>query len=214
MQATDGLLRALLKGTCIFALVLMASRCFGAEQLGPVYPIAEPNILEDIERVLRKKESSGELQRLQKEAVERSKKSAEEPRPVAGIGRVQQNRTFYWDPSVTANEAIKDASGNVIVQAGQKVNPLDYVSLSKHLFFFDGRDPAQVIKAQAMIQHYGGMIKPILVAGPVAKLSRDWKQQVYFDQGGALVRKLGIVAVPALVSQQDKRLRIDEIAIR
>ena len=193
--------------------LLIATRVVAAEQIGPVHPIAEPDMLQEIDRVLRAKERSGELARLQKEAIERSKRSVENPPPVTGLSRVEHRRTFYWDPTIYAPKTVRDTDGNVIVAAGTPVNPLDYVTLSKHLLFFDGRDPRQVAKAVALIKHYEGRVKPILVAGPVAELSRQWKQQVYFDQGGALVRKLNIVRVPSLVSQEGKKLRIDEVEV-
>jgi conjugal transfer pilus assembly protein TraW len=40
---------------------------------------------------------------------------------------------------------------------------------------------------------------------------RLWRRPVYYDQQGQLVEKLGIRHVPALVSQEGRRLRIDEI---
>jgi conjugal transfer pilus assembly protein TraW len=39
-----------------------------------------------------------------------------------------------------------------------------------------------------------------------------WRLPVYFDQQGALTRKLGITQVPALVSQEGLQLRVDELA--
>lgn len=90
-------------------------------------------------------------------------------------------------------------------------NPLDYVSMTRHLLFFDGRDKAQIKQAENLIEHYQGRLKPILTAGSYVQLMRQWKAQVYYDQGGALVRKFGIEHVPALVSQEGKRLRIDEV---
>jgi conjugal transfer pilus assembly protein TraW len=36
---------------------------------------------------------------------------------------------------------------------------------------------------------------------------------VYFDQQGSLIRRFGIRQVPALVSQEGLRLRIDEVAL-
>ncbi len=170
-------------------------------------------MIKEIERTLREKEKTGELAKLQKEAIARSKQSIENPRPVAGISRVERARTFYWDPTIRIPQTIRDTEGNVIAEAGKAINPLDYVNLSKHLFFFDGRDPNQVAKAKAVISHYEGRVKPILVAGPVAELSRQWKSQVYFDQGGTLVRKLGITRVPSLVTQEGKKLRIDELEV-
>ncbi|MBK8324891.1 MAG: hypothetical protein IPL06_20020 [Betaproteobacteria bacterium] len=56
----------------------------------------------------------------------------------------------------------------------------------------------------------GEIVKPILVAG-LLDLIRRWKRPVFFDQGGALVARLGIRHVPALVSQDGLRLRVDEV---
>ena len=36
---------------------------------------------------------------------------------------------------------------------------------------------------------------------------------VYYDQNGTLTRQLGIAQVPALVSQEGLRLRIDELVL-
>ena len=194
----------------IFVIAVAAS---AAEQIGPIYPIVEPDMLQEIMRVLREKEKSGELAKMQKEAIERSKRSAEEPKPVEGVTRTTRARTFYWDPSVTAPKTITDPQGRVVVTAGTRMNPLDHVSLSNHLLFFDGRDREQVAKAAELIRKYEGRVKAIMVSGPVMELTRQWKFQVYFDQGGFIVQKLGIKQVPALVSQDGKRLRIDELEV-
>ena len=196
----------------LFALsVVMCISCQAAEQIGPVHPIIEPDMLQEIYRVLKEKERTGETAKLQQEAIERSKKSVESPRPVEGLTKVIKPRFFYWDPTVTVPKTIRDPSGNIIAEAGKRINPLDYVSLSKHLLFFDGNDPAQVEKALALIKHYNGLIKPILVAGRPLELMRQRKVQFFFDQGGALVRRLGIERVPSLVTQEGKKLRIDEL---
>ena len=56
--------------------------------------------------------------------------------------------------------------------------------------------------------------KPYLVGGSTINLMRAWKTRVYYDQEGLLVRKLGITAVPAIVSQEGARLRIDELVVQ
>jgi conjugal transfer pilus assembly protein TraW len=43
---------------------------------------------------------------------------------------------------------------------------------------------------------------------------RAWRTPVYYDQQGVLTRRLGIQQVPALVSQEGLRLRIDEMVLR
>ena len=88
------------------------------------------------------------------------------------------------------------------------------VGLSKHLLFFDARDPRQVVRARQLIDVYQGRVKPILVAGSYLDLMKSWKLRVYYDQEGVLVRKFGITAVPAIVSQEGQRLRIDEVLVQ
>jgi conjugal transfer pilus assembly protein TraW len=91
------------------------------------------------------------------------------------------------------------------------VNPLDHVSLRDELIFFDGRDRRQVSFAKQTMRKLKGAAKPIMVAGEPLNLMRDWKRRVFYDQGGALVRRLGIRQVPAVVTQDGKRLRVDEV---
>jgi conjugal transfer pilus assembly protein TraW len=181
------------------------------EVLGPLYPIAEPDMLEQIEARLRAMERSGELQRLMREGQERGVRSAQYPKPVDGVGRAMANRSYTFDPSVRVPRDVTDDNGRVLVKAGTVVNPLDYVAMAKWLVFFDGRDAGQVALAHRLGEQYGWAIKPILVAGGPLDVSRRWKRQVYFDQGGFLVQRLGIRNVPALVTQQGKVLRIDEL---
>ena len=98
--------------------------------------------------------------------------------------------------------------------AGTRKNPLEVVGLSKHLLFFDARDPRQVVRARELIDVYQGRVKPILVGGSYMDLMKAWKLRVYYDQEGVLVRKFGITAVPAIVSQEGQRLRIDEVLVK
>jgi conjugal transfer pilus assembly protein TraW len=179
--------------------------------VGPTYPIAEPHLLRYIEHTLREKEGSGELARLQEEAQRRVVDAIEHPEPLPGIRHAETARTFYFDPSVRVEREIRDDRGNILVSAGTVKNPLEVVSLSRHLLFFDGADPGQVRRARALIDHYRGRVKPILVAGSYLKLMRAWRLPVYFDQKGVLTDKFGIHRVPALVSQEGMRLRIDEL---
>ena len=181
--------------------------------VGPTYAIEETHLLNAIERQLREKEKSGELAHLEEAAKQRIIDSIEHPKPLAGIRHTQTARSFYFDPSIVVRENITDAKGNIIVPAGTRVNPLEIVSLSKHLLFFDGTDERQVERARKLIAHYQGKLKPILVAGSYLALMQRWQLPVYFDQQAALTRKLGITQVPALVSQEGTQLRIDEFAL-
>ncbi len=181
--------------------------------IGPTYTIQEPHLLTAIEQQLRQKEKSGELARLEAEAKQRIVDSIEHPKPLPGITRTKSARSFYFDPSIVVRENITDTKGNILVPAGTRANPLAVVSLSKHLLFFDGTDERQVERTRELITYYQGKVKPILVAGSYLTLMQRWQLPVYFDQQGALTRKLGITHVPALVSQEGLQLRIDELTL-
>ena len=176
--------------------------------------MAEKNLLDVIMARLRAKEASGELKRHEQEARDRAAYAVNNPRPVDGLRRAQAARTFYFDPTFTLQSNVVDSAGAVLFPAGTRKNPLEVVSLSKHLLFFDARDPRQVARARELIEHYQGKVKPILVGGSYLDLMKRWNKPVFYDQDGTLVRKFGIAAVPAIVSQEGQRLRIDEVPVR
>ena len=182
--------------------------------IGPTYPVAEKNLLDVIMARLRAKEASGELKRHELEARDRAAYAVNNPRPVDGLRRALAARTFYFDPTFTLQSNVVDGTGAVLFPAGTRKNPLEVVSLSKHLLFFDARDPGQVTRARELIEHYQGKVKPILVGGSYLDLMKRWNKPVFYDQDGTLVRKFGIAAVPAIVSQEGQRLRIDEVPVR
>jgi len=203
----------LVAAVLIFGGLATGSRAEDLGTVGQTYAIAEPHLLSYIEQTLREKERSGELATLEEQAKSRVIESIRSPKPLAGIKPTQMARTFYFDPSIKVEQNITDDKGNIIVPAGTTKNPLEVVSLSKHLLFFDGSDPQQVRYARTLIDRYGGKVKPILVAGSYLDLMKAWQLSVYFDQQGVLTRKFGITQVPALVSQEGMRLRIDELRL-
>ena len=180
--------------------------------VGPVYPIQEPDLLRAIESTLREKERTGELARLQRQGLARAEASLKDPKPVQGLRRTVTPRVLHVDPSMQVARDLVAPDGTTVIRAGTRINPFDYVQLSSRLLFFDARDSAQVTHAARLIDRFEGRVKPILVGGSFVDLTRRWQRPVYYDQGGALVRRLGIQQVPALVSQEGKRLRVEELA--
>lgn len=200
--------------TLFLAAVLLLSATARAQDLGvigPVYPIAEPSLLEVILAKLREADANGVMARLQRDTQASVKRGIEQPAPVTRITKTTKARSFYYDPSIVVPYAITDAEGKVIVAPGTKVNPLDTVSLSKRLLFIDARDAAQIGRARGILDEHGGKVKVILTGGSYLELMRHWKRPVFYDQQGQLTDQLGIRHVPALVTQEGRRLRIDEI---
>jgi conjugal transfer pilus assembly protein TraW len=199
----------------VAALLIVGGRAGAVDlgTIGPTYEIGEPHLLAFIEQRLREKERSGELQRLAEAARARGIDTVRQPPPVEGLRTTERPRTFYIDPSFTLDRNITDPQGRLMFAAGTRKNPLEVVSLSRHLLFFDARDPRQVKHARELSGRYAGRIKPILTGGSYLDLMKAWRVPVYYDQAGTLTRRFGIRQVPALVSQDGLRLRIDELGL-
>ena len=134
----------------------------------------------------------------------------EEPRePVDGLVRASAARRWSFDPTITLETDIRGPKGELIHARGTRVNPLDSVPLRAELLFFDGDDPEQL--AWALSQSRAA--KLILTKGAPLELMKARQRRFYFDQGGKLIRHLGIGAVPARVRQQGRALEVSEIVL-
>lgn len=195
-------------------LILAAALVSGAAAgtlatVGPVYEIIEEDMLAHIERRLLELTRDGRLARLENEMRARAEDKLAAPPPAEGVRTTTAPRSYWFDPSITLPQPITTPEGRVLAAAGTRVNPLDTRAWSGRLLFLDGRDPRQHAFA---LRHLGdGKTKPVLIAGDFRPLSRNWKIPVFYDQGGELTRRFGIRHVPALVYQDGKRLRIDEL---
>lgn len=194
-------------------LVAAAAVAVDYGRIGPTYPVKEPDMLEWIEKRVAAKVASGEALRYQKEQSEKIERRLLNPAPLLSVSKATRGRTVYFDPTFVVDENVADDKGRILVAAGTTINPLDRVGLSRPLIFFDARDKSQVAFAKRFLDGRAGLAKPILVGGSYFDLMKLWDTPVYFDQQSALIRKLGIKHVPAIVVQEGKRLRIDEIAL-
>ena len=206
--------RALALGLAAALLIGAAVHAENLGKIGPTFPIAERHFLDFVVERLRAKQESGEIAKAEQLARTRATEAIVNPAPVSGLHRADAARTYYFDPTITLDRNVVDANGLLLFPVGTRQNPLTVIRLSKHLLFFDGRDKRQVARARELIDTYQGKVKPILVGGSYLDLMKIWNRPVYYDQHGTLVRRLGITGVPALVSQDGLRLRIDELALR
>nr|WP_232458224.1 type-F conjugative transfer system protein TraW [Burkholderia ubonensis] len=199
----------------VLAAATAGSACAGMlGTVGPTYPIAEPSAVDQILAQLRKKAQTGELARLQQEAVRRSLNSARNPAPVDGIRTATARSEQLIDPTVTYPEPVRTDDGRIVIPAGTKVNPLDIMPFTETLVFFDGRDPEQAAAVARLLARPNVRVKPVLIAGSWLDLTKQFKTQVYFDQNGTLSHRFGISEVPALIRQQGKALSLSVVPAR
>lgn len=179
--------------------------------VGPTYAIAEPDLLALIRGRLKEAKADGTLAQLEADARSRARRRLGQPEPVAGLTRATRPRTYHFDPGIVVPYPVTDASGQVLVPPGTRVNPLDTVHLTRALLFLDARDDTQLARARKVLEEHHGQVKLILTGGSPLDLARRWRLPVHFDQGGRISSHLGLAHVPALVTQEGRRLRIDEI---
>lgn len=201
----------MLLGYC--CLVMLSAAAHPASQIGPVYPIKEPDLLQVIQQKLHALKASGQLAALQQHMKKAASERLASPPPVEGLGRVSKTTRFTTDLHLRITKTIRDMEGHLIVKAGQVIYPLERVTLRQPLLVLDGRDAAQRAWAKQQLQQIQGKAKLILTGGRPFELMKQWHTRVYFDQGGELCKRLGITAVPALVVQQGKQLVITEEAV-
>ena len=176
---------------------------------GATWPVAEPDLLAQIEARLVEMERSGELVRLEQEARANARRKLEEPEPVSGIAPAREERSRLFDPAVTVARDIRTPDGAFIAAAGTRVNPLERMTLARDLLFVDGRREAEIAWALA----HERPAKIVLLAGLPLDLMRRHRRPFFFDQGGRLAARFGIAATPSLVAQDGARLRITEIPV-
>ena len=176
---------------------------------GATWPVAEPDLLAQIEARLIEMERSGELARLEAEARVNARRKLEEPDPLPGIAPAREERSRLFDPAITVARDIRAADGALIAAAGTRVNPLERIALARDLLFVNGRREAEIAWALA----HDRPAKIVLLAGRPLELMRRHRRPFFFDQGGRLSARFGLRFTPSLVEQAGSRLRITEVPV-
>jgi len=170
--------------------------------VGKVYPIGE----KDMEQLLSEKAKNVDTEwvKRQIEATVRKSLVADFPLPRAKEGRVR-----HIDPSIVVTEDIRDEKGRTLHAKGTTVNPLDHVALSKAYVIINGKDADQIeftrnIKDPKMI---------LLTEGEPVQLGKTLNENVYIATPPVLQR-FEIGCVPAVVSQEGRLIRVEEIVLK
>jgi len=194
--------------------VPLAGRLKAADygQMGETFPIIEADLLTVIESKLRTLEANGGIERLQQQMKEQAVASVRRPKPVEGLSAAISRREWTFDPSAVMDDDVVDQKGNVIVAAGTRVNPLDYVQMREDLVFVNGDRKSEV--EWAVANWSAGKAKIVFVAGSPFDSMGPYQRRFYFDQGGSLTSKFGIEHTPAVVTAGGRVLKVSEIPVK
>ena len=194
---------ALLSLACLAAP--RVALAFDMGNYGRVWPLAERPFLEWVQQ--RAEALQPRWQQIMRDAQQSYRARVERP-PATELPAAPAYRQWLHDPTYVAPETFFDHRGQAVVLAGERINPLAHVSLPQTLVFFAGDDPRQRSwirgRADSELETW------IMTSGPYMRLLKEWNRRLYFDQGGELLRKLRIEALPATVRQQGLRLLLEE----
>lgn len=142
---------------------------------GTTYEITEKDFLIEIQEKLQEAQKNGKLAKFQDDIKKQMIGAVNSPKPVEGITKATFLREWFFDPSVSRSDDLRDQNGQIFYRAGTKVNPLDYVTMTKTLIFIDGDDEGQVKWALAQNKIKKSRTKIILVKGRVIDLMKAKK---------------------------------------
>lgn len=181
--------------------------------MGETYPIIEIDFLEFIQSRVSTMQKTGQWQNIQHQIQQDAIQYRDRPKKIEGINRALKSKRWLFDPSIRLDHDVITPDGKRIAAAGTRVNPLEVISLSKALIFYNGDDPDQVAWVVMQDKALKGKNKLILVNGSVLNQEKHFKKSIYFDQEGRLTSRFGITHVPAIIAQEGSMLRIREVAL-
>lgn len=197
--------------TYVYTLVLLTGTLSAKDlgQYGALFSIKEEDFLQHIQRKLSAL-SSEQKSYLEKQLKDHYIALIEEPPAVEGLREASEYRTYTVDPSITVAVDITDHEGHMIVPQGTVLNPLTLCGLKEELLFLDGDQPSHLEWARQQ----STPAKWILVKGKPLALQHTENHKIYFDQFGLLSRKFELLHIPAKVSQDGMRLKVEEIPLK
>ncbi len=199
----------LISSLLLFANIATAKE-FGKQ--GSSYAISEQPFIEMIEERLNAVDIDQERIKMQQKAQD----SVDNPKPVKNIQHATEHRSYLFDPTYTLQKDIILPCGKLLHKAGTKVNPLDHIEFDRRLIFIDGDDGEHISWLSNLLKKTSDTQlenRVILVKGSPLQLKEELGLDIYFDQAGVLTKQFRIRAVPAIVAQEGKQLRIEELVI-
>ena len=169
--------------------------------------------MEIIQRKLKALQKDGYLEELQTQIKEKVRHRVRNPKPVSGITKTSDYKSWHYDPRITVSLDIKDHQGNIIAAKGTTFNPLSKLGFGSSLLFIDGTDQDQVTWSLSHHKRDSG-IKIILVKGsPFELMEKHEEITFYFDQMGKITEKFNLTHVPAKVTQDELVLKVEEVVL-
>lgn len=201
-------LAALLNMNAANAIMIEKTKIKDYGVRGHIFPIIEESLLEVIMTKLTVAEQNGILATMQEQFKNKVIQKISSPTPVQNLHKATKNQSWRYDPTFSQKSDIKDQNGKILVAAGTTINPLDKINWGEPLILIDGDDQEQIAWAKS------NKGKLVLTKGNPIELGKKLNRPVFFDQAGILTKHFKITAMPTIIAQEGRLLKIREIQIK
>ncbi len=178
-------------------------------RFGEIYDIAEVDMLQEMKTRL----AGIDWKQKKQQALARFWQERE----FEELPKAIEDRERLIDLTVTAPRDLSEPNGNLIVRAGQTVNPLDKMAFGLCLLVFDGTDPAQIEKVK-ILSCQDGKVRRMYLATQLPRqdgwealktLETSLNAPVYLLTPDVRQR-FQLQNVPALIEQSGNRVVVRE----
>ena len=175
--------------------------------IGPTYEVEEPDILALIEERAANIDWEAEVARIRDGVLTRRTTGRALP-------HARRDASYLVDLTVVNNQDLAGPEGDVFAAAGQTVNPLDYMTMSRRYVFIDANSERHVHQALDWKANYAPVT--VITTTPIqdpARRSEVMEQmgQQIFEINDLLIRRFQIREVPAIAYQEGRMLRVDVV---
>ncbi|MCK4083829.1 hypothetical protein HCY52_08365 [Acinetobacter radioresistens] len=178
---------------------------------GETYPVVEVSFIEALQAKIQKMVDNGDWEKYKQKYIKDTMDGFKRPKGF-DLPHAVSSQTRYFDPSIILEMDMRLPDGTYLARKGDYINPLKNQNMSSPLIFIDGDEEKQVKWAlQKRLENPRAYI--VLVKGNWYELSVKNKTKFWFDQTGEFINRMGIERTPSYVSQDNLRLRIDEVGL-
>lgn len=124
----------------------------------------------------------------------------------------EHNRSFTIDMSYVLDQEIVDNNGGIVFPKGYIFNPLKYISLQGGLVIIDGTDPEQIEWFRNSPYRDNRQAKLFLSDGSAFTVTHQLKRPAFYLTDD-IARRLKLSAVPSIIVQKGRALRVHEIKL-
>lgn len=174
--------------------------------VGATYPVVEPDLVTELKNQAIRQHTARNTVQLQDQL------KTYQPANLHTLPQATADRSFLVNMDYTVTQDVVDGEGTIIYPRGFIFNPLDYLRFPGGLVVIDGTDPLHITWFQNTNYAQNQQARLLLSDGSAYELTNQLKRSVFYLTTD-IAERLQLAAVPSVVVQEDRNVRVHEIKL-